>query len=160
MSDVQPLTVSNEREVNAADLSIDQLATLKQQHEDELQELQNQLEQLHGAKNRYIHAKNVLEDMSSTQDGAPMLVPLTSSLYVPGYVRNPEKVLVELGTGYFCEKNAPEAKELLSRKMTLVDKSIESVEKVGLNKKKTLDQIVMMINYKVTMAREQQGAKN
>ena len=117
MSEVRPLTVSNEREVTAADLNLDQLSGLKQQHEQELQELQSQLEQLHGAKNRFINAKNTLDDMASAAQGSTMLVPLTSSLYVPGTVSNPGKVLVELGTGYFCEKTVPEAKELIARKV-------------------------------------------
>jgi prefoldin alpha subunit len=117
MAEVSPLTVSNEREVTAADLNLDQLSGLKQQHEQELGELQGQLEQLHGAKNRYISAKSTLDDMSSSPAGSKMLVPLTSSLYVPGTVHRPEKVTVELGTGYFCEKTVPEAKELIARKV-------------------------------------------
>jgi len=32
-----------------------------------------------------------------------MLVPVTSSLYVNGTVMNPDKVLVDIGTGYFVE---------------------------------------------------------
>jgi prefoldin alpha subunit len=30
-------------------------------------------------------------------------VPLTESLYVPGYLDDAEKVLVDVGTGYFIE---------------------------------------------------------
>ena len=32
-----------------------------------------------------------------------MLVPLTSSLYVPGMLDDANKVLVDVGTGYFIE---------------------------------------------------------
>ena len=32
-----------------------------------------------------------------------MLVPLTASLYVPGSLDDAEKVLVDVGTGYFIE---------------------------------------------------------
>ena len=32
-----------------------------------------------------------------------MLVPVTSSLYVNGTVTKPDKVLVDIGTGYFVE---------------------------------------------------------
>lgn len=32
-----------------------------------------------------------------------MLVPLTASLYVPGMLDDSEKVLVDVGTGYFIE---------------------------------------------------------
>jgi hypothetical protein len=32
-----------------------------------------------------------------------MMVPLTESLYVEGYVHDKDKILVEIGTGYFAE---------------------------------------------------------
>ena len=35
--------------------------------------------------------------------GQPMLVPLTSSLYVNGSISNPKGVLLDIGTGYFVE---------------------------------------------------------
>lgn len=33
-----------------------------------------------------------------------MLVPLTSSLYVPGKIVDCDKVMVDVGTGYYVEK--------------------------------------------------------
>jgi hypothetical protein len=39
-------------------------------------------------------------------------------------------VLVELGTGYYCNKEIPDAVQLIDRKIQLVNSSIESVENV------------------------------
>jgi hypothetical protein len=39
-------------------------------------------------------------------------------------------VIVELGTGYFCEKEANSAAELIDRKSQLIGKSMESIEQV------------------------------
>lgn len=33
-----------------------------------------------------------------------ILIPLTSSLYIPGRIKDTENVLVDVGTGYFVEK--------------------------------------------------------
>lgn len=151
-----PLTISNEREVTVNDLTLEQLGGLKTQHENELSELQNQLEQLHGARNRYNNSMSTLDNMNGTKEAQGMLIPLNSSLYAPGKVSNPEKVIVELGTGYFCEKTIPEAKKLIERKTTLVNKSMESIESVGNNKKKNLDQIIMVMQYKMNQAKDQQ----
>ena len=94
--------------------------------EDELKEMGRQLEALSGAKARFISARNNLDDMNSnTKKEQTLLVPLSSSLYVPGKVDNPNKVIVELGTGYYVEKSIDDAKELIDRKMQLVNKSIE-----------------------------------
>ena len=34
----------------------------------------------------------------------PILVPLTTSLYVPGTLADPENVIVDVGTGFYVEK--------------------------------------------------------
>jgi prefoldin alpha subunit len=86
------MTVSNEREIQPMQLSLEQLNTLKQQHEEELQELQRQLEALNGAKTRFLSSRNTLDDISTSSSGDTLLVPLNSSLYVPGKIIEPEKV--------------------------------------------------------------------
>jgi prefoldin alpha subunit len=84
--------VTNEREIQPMQLSLEQLSSLKTQHENEIQELQRQMESLFGAKTRYNNAKAVLGDMSTCPAGNSLLIPLNSSLYVPGKIINPDKV--------------------------------------------------------------------
>lgn len=36
--------------------------------------------------------------------GKPILVPLTTSLYVPGKLADTENVIVDVGTGFYVEK--------------------------------------------------------
>jgi prefoldin alpha subunit len=114
----EAMTVSNEREIQPMQLSLEQLSGLKTQHENEIQELSRQMESLYGAKNRYNTAKSVLADMSTCPEGNTLMVPLNSSLYVPGKIADPTKVVVELGTGYYCEKEVPDAVALIERKVT------------------------------------------
>jgi prefoldin alpha subunit len=71
-----------------------------------------------------------VEELGATPAGTSILVPLNQSLYVPGKVVDPSKVLVELGTGYYCEKDTAAAKLLIDRKLQLLSKSIESIESV------------------------------
>ena len=85
-------TNPNEREINPMHLSLEQLNNLKTQNEEELQELQRQLEALHNAKSRFMNARNTLDDISTSVLNDVLLVPLNSSLYVPGKIVDPEKV--------------------------------------------------------------------
>jgi prefoldin alpha subunit len=87
-----PVSVSNEREIQPMQLSLEQLNSLKTQHENELQELQRQLEALVNAKNRFGLAKSTLLDIGSYSEDHKILVPLNSSLYVPGKILEPNKV--------------------------------------------------------------------
>jgi prefoldin alpha subunit len=63
--------------------------------EEELKEMSRQLEALSGAKSRFISARSNLDDMNNnTKTDQSLLVPLSSSLYVPGKIDNPNKVIV------------------------------------------------------------------
>ena len=148
------ITISNEREIQPMQLSIEQLYSLKQQHEEELQELQNQLGSLAEARSKFFNAKNSLSEISKSPEGAMIYVPLSPSLYVPGSIIENNKVIVELGTNYFCDKSIPEAQLLIERKLTLINQSIETIEGVGMNKKKNLSQLMQVIQYKMQMAKE------
>jgi len=46
----------------------------------------------------------VAEGVAKQKEGTPLLVPLTTSLYVPGRLASSEKVIVDVGTGYYVEK--------------------------------------------------------
>ncbi len=148
------VSVVNEREIQPMLLSLEQLHTLKSQHEEELGELQKQLDTLSAAKSRFLNAKISLNDISTSENGTFLYVPLSSSLYVPGKILDNNKVIVELGTNYYCEKTVDEAKELIERKITLISQSIETIEGVGLQKKKNLSQIIQIIQYKAAQANE------
>eukprot|EP01035_Chromulina_nebulosa_P018319 gene18319-24006_t len=143
--------MANKNEIDPLKLTLEQLNSLKTQHEEEINELNKQLEVLYNAKNRFINARNILDDISKYNDGDTLLVPLTSSLYVPGTILNPTKVMVELGTGYYCEKDIPSGKDLIDRKVTLVNTSIESIEGVGNQKQKNLETIGQIMQYKISM---------
>lgn len=149
---------SSQGGINPFQLSLEQLQSLRGQTEDELQELQRQLEQLHNAKNRFMNARNTLSDISTSTANETVLIPLNTSLYVPGKIVDPEKVIVELGTGYFCEKTIPAAQDLIDRKMQLVTKSIESVESVGLNKRRDMDKLAEVMQYKMQLIQEGRAA--
>lgn len=139
MSLVSPVSISNEREIKPMDLPIEQLNNLKMQHEEELRELQKQMESLAGklpqrvhwpqwqkiilltlvtgAKNRFLMAKSSLNELQSAEDNNALMIPLNASLYVPGSVHDKNKVIVELGTGYFAEKSIEDAHALVDRKV-------------------------------------------
>ena len=101
MSQVSPVTVSNEREIQPMQLSLEQLNSLKGQHEQEIQELSKQMESLYNAKNRYMTAKSVISDISACPEGNTLMVPLNSSLYVPGRLVEPSKVMPKVAHKFY-----------------------------------------------------------
>ncbi|KAK8934493.1 putative prefoldin subunit 5 [Platanthera zijinensis] len=95
-------------------MSVDQLRPLKEQTDLEFNLLQDSLNKIRTAATRLEIASTALHDLSLRPQGISLplssfslwkkiLVPLTASLYVPGILDDAEKVLVDVGTGYFIE---------------------------------------------------------
>jgi prefoldin subunit 5 len=81
--------------------------------------------------------------------GTPMLVPITSSLYVPGETAPLDSVLVDVGTGYWIEKSVDEAHAFLQRKMGLIEQQAQNVQHAAQFKQRNLQQTVDVMNRKV-----------
>lgn len=45
---------------------------------------------------------------------------MTQSMYVPGTLAASDRVLVDVGTGYYVEKSVPEAESFFQRKVRVV----------------------------------------
>lgn len=59
-----------------------------------------------------------------------MLIPLTSSVYVKGVLQGKEKVMVDIGTGYFIEKDITGADEYYVRKIKYLQEQLNMLGKV------------------------------
>ena len=84
-----------------------------------------------------------------------MLVPLTSSLYVPGETAALENVLVDVGTGYFIEKSLPEAQSFLDRKIALIKGQGATVQQTMALKNQNLQQTLSVMREKMFDAQQQ-----
>ena len=84
-------------------MSVEQVKAVKEQADMEVNILQDSLNNIRTATSRLEVASSALEDLSLRPKGKKLLVPLTASLYVPGTLDDADKVLVDVGTGYFIE---------------------------------------------------------
>merc|ERR1712179_348531 len=80
--------------------------------------------------------------MTPASEGKDGLVPLTGSMYVPGLLTQPEKVVVDIGTGYYVEKSSKNAQEYFNRKVKFVTENMERVQSIG-NEKAKIRELVM-----------------
>ena len=60
--------------------------------------------QLKLARSKYTGSQEALKEMKSENDNKPLLIPLTNSLYHTARLTQVDKVVVDIGTGYFVEK--------------------------------------------------------
>eukprot|EP00565_Helicotheca_tamesis_P005882 CAMPEP_0185731758 /NCGR_PEP_ID=MMETSP1171-20130828/13905_1 /TAXON_ID=374046 /ORGANISM="Helicotheca tamensis, Strain CCMP826" /LENGTH=141 /DNA_ID=CAMNT_0028401083 /DNA_START=203 /DNA_END=625 /DNA_ORIENTATION=+ len=132
------MTTEQPKQLDIDSMSLDQLTQLKQSEENRLDMITTRYSQLRAASSRFNAAKTALTSItsssppssSSSETKKPLMIPLTASLYAPGYIQDANKMLVELGTGFYVEKSSKEAHAFLERKLKIVDGNSENVLKV------------------------------
>ena len=107
-------------EVQIDKLSPQQLEQYSKVFEQEIGQLTQSYTQLVTATKKFQESKTVIDTMGNKGRDRDVLVPLTSSLYVPGKLDSEEKVIVEVGAGYFLEQSYDKAKEYADRKIKML----------------------------------------
>jgi len=111
--------------------------------------LGDSMSQLKVAQQKFGDSKENVKKLINKESGKRILVPLTSSMYVPGTLENTKSVLVNIGTGYFVEKGLKEAEEYFGRKVDLVTKQLELLQPKLVEKHKLRQAVQDMLSAKV-----------
>ena len=130
-------------------LNPQQLSIVKEQLEEEVEGLASSANNLRHAKAKYRASKSALEAVNERE----ILVPLTASVYVPGRLVNANSFLVEIGTGYYVEKNKDQASEFCTRKVNMLTENIEKISKLINDRKRGLEIAMKILQKKMQEAR-------
>ena len=95
-----------EQDVDVTKVPPQMLIQLQKGYESEIDGLTTSLAQLQTAIQKFGDSGMVIRYLKEKSQGKDIMVPLTSSLYVPGKMEDSNKVLVEVGAGYFIEQSA------------------------------------------------------
>lgn len=144
--------------VDLSKLEPEQIATFRKQFEDELEHFSNSLNALNLALSKYKECVfNIKQVGAKESEGKEILVPLSSSLYVPGKIKDNEKFLVDVGTGYYVEKNAADATKFYEAKITQLNKDYQKVTQIINEKSQTLQRVDQVLRQKVQEREAQQA---
>ncbi|TGZ83305.1 Prefoldin alpha subunit [Ascodesmis nigricans] len=136
--------------VDLNSLSVDNLASVKKQLDEELEHLSNSFTKLRQAQSKFRECIiSVKKGVHESQAGKTILVPLTTSLYIPGKLADTEKVLVDVGTGYYVEKSTTDAEKFYQSKVDGLGKSLADLEKVIAQKSQNLRIVEDVLRQKV-----------
>ncbi|KAI9091136.1 prefoldin subunit 5-like protein [Phlyctochytrium arcticum] len=144
--------------IDPMSIPLPQLKSMHQTTGEELDTFTNSFAQLKTVYAKYNDCQESLNHVAPKSQGKKLLVPLTSSLYVPGQLADVEKVIVDVGTGYYLEKPIPEAKDYYKRKMDYVKSNLDNLQNTINERRKRLQDLTDLINLRIQMMqREQQG---
>ncbi|KAJ3078616.1 Prefoldin subunit 5 [Rhizoclosmatium hyalinum] len=162
--------------INLADLPLQQLQAVKNQMDEEIQHLTQSYAQLKQAQVKFSDSIESLNNIDGRKDGKKnvaqdergmrtetqsfaekVLIPLTSSLYVPGTLADVSKVIVDIGTGYMIDKSIPDAKDFYKTKVTFLRENLDGLQETITQRENQYKVLIDVMNMKMTEA--QQAAK-
>ncbi|KAJ8108104.1 hypothetical protein OPT61_g8404 [Boeremia exigua] len=145
-------------QIDVTQLPVPQLQELKTQLDRELEHLTTSFQSLRTAQAKFRDClTSIATGISTSTSEKTLLVPLTSSLYVPGKLTDHEHVLVDVGTGFFVEKDIPSAKDFYERKVKDIQDSLKDLEGVVNSKAQNVRVVEEVIRLKVMNAQEQEN---
>jgi prefoldin alpha subunit len=150
---------------------------VKKQLDDEVQHLTNSYQNLRTAQQKFrdciASIKNgvansvkgrricdipkALKTTTNSNPDKALLVPLTSSLYVPGKLADPENVLLDVGTGFYVEKSTKDAQKFYEGKIEELGKNIKDLESIVNGKANNLRVVEEVLRQKVLLGQQQGG---
>ncbi|KAF1835519.1 Prefoldin alpha subunit [Decorospora gaudefroyi] len=145
-------------QIEITSLPVPQLQELKTQLDAELTHLSTSFQSLRTAQSKFRDClASIASGISASTAQKPLLVPLTSSLYVPGKLTDHEHVLVDVGTGFFVEKDIVGARDFYERKVKDLGESLKDLEGVVQGKAQNVRLVEEVIRLKVMNAQEEKG---
>lgn len=151
------MALDNVQAVDLAQLPVPQLNQLRSQFEEEQQMLTQSLSQLKGVQSRFVESQESVLKLSKKKVGKDILVPLTSSMYVPGQLADNEKVLIDIGTGYHVKMSVGDAKGYFERITEYITKKMEVVQKNLIEKDKLRQVTTEILQLKIQAQQQQQS---
>lgn len=144
--------------VNLAKLSLQQLDQFKQQLTQEVNVLQESLSRLKMVQQSFVSSDTSLDQLKAVEAHKELLVPLTGSLYVPGKLVSNDKVMVDIGTGYYVQKSIEDAKKYFEKKIQFLTKQMESLQPILQQKVLIREDVLDVFQQKYQMQMQAQKA--
>ncbi|KAF1409352.1 Prefoldin subunit 5, partial [Spheniscus magellanicus] len=150
--------------VNVGELTLPQLELLKGQLDQEVEFLSSSIAQLKVVQTKYVEAKDCLNVLNKSNEGKwdpPTLSrlgrggggrakpPEARTMYVPGKLSDVERVLIDVGTGYYVEKTADDARDFFKRKIDFLTKQMEKIQPALQEKHAMKQAVVEMMSQKI-----------
>ncbi|XP_046553184.1 prefoldin subunit 5-like [Haliotis rubra] len=143
--------------VDLTTLPVQQLNQLSQQLDQEVEFFTNSMNQLKLAQGKFVESQECLNKATPDNLNKDILVPLTSSMYVPGELSDVQNVLVDIGTGYYVEMTVKIhlqgkdyfREDYFKRKVEFLTKQIEKIQPIMQEKYRMKQAVLEVIQLKV-----------
>lgn len=134
------------------------MAAVKQQFDQELNHFSQSFQALIVAKNKFTECIDDIKSISNTEnEDQKLLIPASASLYIPGKIKDNKKFMVDIGTGYYVEKDAKDAIDFYQKKIEKLNK--ESVQIQNIIKDKSQSSTAIESQIRQAAIKQHEAAK-
>ena len=117
------------KEIPIEKLSIEQLNYVGQQIEKDIKNYSQYYSSLRAVNNKYLDNQEYIKMLKEFKD-KEILVPMTSSLYIPGKCADVKKLTIEIGANFFVETTIEKAEKFCERKIESLKKTMDEIDKI------------------------------
>lgn len=135
-----------------------QLTSIKERLGGDLERFASSAQILLRTTRTFEQAGETIAALEKSNEGQEVLLPLTQSLYVTGKLADTQKVVVDVGTGYYVEMTTQEGTSYCKRKVSKLHDNLAGIESVIREKQNQLVQVNQVLSEKVQAAQAQQQA--
>ncbi|ODQ80963.1 hypothetical protein BABINDRAFT_33857 [Babjeviella inositovora NRRL Y-12698] len=152
--------MSQQQKVDLTQLPAEQIMEIQKNLNQEVNHFSTSLQALTSAQSKFDQCIQNIKQVTKSESAdtaAPsnqILVPLSSSLYVPGKIKSGDKFLVDVGTGYYVEKSGKGAIDFYQKKITKLDQDLTQLKEIIQSKSETLQTVTNVLRSKLA---QQQG---
>lgn len=115
---------------------------------------------MHNAKTKFVGCYETVESFDKLPNDNQIMVPLTPSLYVPGRTVNNNEFLLDVGTGYYIERDRKSTIDYFNRKVqflnTQMDKIVKSMQEKSAVRQSCLQRQQQLIMAQISAQQQQQ----
>ncbi|KAI8464226.1 MAG: hypothetical protein J3K34DRAFT_526379 [Monoraphidium minutum] len=149
---------AGEDQVPITALSMQELSNVRESVEANCSDLADKAMQLQRLMAHFSGSNRAVQALAESKPGQPLMLPLTESLYVPGKLADTERVLVDVGTGYFVQMTADAASDYCQRKSSKLEDTLKTVNQTLTEKRRALSQIEEVMAHKAAAAQRAAAA--
>jgi len=115
----------------ANDEEITRNLTMIEYYKEQLSSIDMQAQYLQAALTDFYKAKLTVEQLDKTDDGSEILIPLGGGTFINGSVKDPSKVLVDIGAGLVTEKTVDGAIKKIDDRIKELQENQERLMTMG-----------------------------
>ncbi len=155
--DMLEKAAANPEKLDLTGLNYYELTEVKKTLETEINVLSNSFDQLRLAATKFAAGKEKLTVFTPEAKNKEILVPLTTSVFIPGTLENVDRVMFEVGVGYFVEESIPKATAFFDRKIEDLKKNMTYLSKIIENKSKQREDVLLCLQEIIIKLQQQQA---